>query len=111
MWFTYRSRYILIGTNTIARLSLHDSRQKNYNLVELLDFAESALSDATGFWQKCGFDQKQRFQRILFPEGLMHANGTYRTTPTSLLFIILQANVSEKESLVALTGIEPVFRP
>jgi hypothetical protein len=51
------------------------------------------------------------FQKVLFPEGLMFANGAYRTTPTSLLFTILQGNVGEKESLVALTGIEPVFRP
>jgi hypothetical protein len=95
----------------LAKLRLHDSRQRNYNLAERLDFAESALSDATGFWQKCDSDQKQGFQKILFPEGLMYANGAYRTTPTSLLFTILQANVSEKQNLVALTGIEPVFRP
>ena len=56
-------------------------------------------------------DQKQRLQEVLFPRGVQFEEGVYRTAETSMVFFKLEGNESEKEDLVALTGIEPVFRP
>jgi hypothetical protein len=57
-------------------------------------------------------DSSQRprwLQRVLFPEGVEYEDGAYRTGVTWLLFMDLHADQMEKEEMVALTGIEPVF--
>jgi hypothetical protein len=46
-----------------------------------------------------------------FPRGVQFEDAVYRTTETSMVFLDLEAGVVKKEGLVALTGIEPVFRP
>jgi hypothetical protein len=38
-------------------------------------------------------------------------DGVYRTAESGMLFFDLQAQQGEKETLVALTGIEPVYPP
>jgi hypothetical protein len=60
-------------------------------------------------WQEMSLDQKQRFQQLLFPEGVHFSNGVYRTAVTCLMFNELQPKNIEKERLVALPGIEPGF--
>ncbi len=60
-------------------------------------------------WQEMSLNQKQRFQQVLFPEGVQYSEGVYRTSGTCLMFNQLQPESIKKEALVALTGIEPVF--
>ncbi len=67
------------------------------------------LINASNLWKTASLDQKQRFQQVLFPEGLEYADGNYRTTATCMLFSGLEAQNAEKEDLVALSGIEPEF--
>jgi hypothetical protein len=55
--------------------------------------------------------QKQRLQQVIFPRGVQFEDGVYRTAETSMVFFELEAGQSRKAGLVALTGIEPVFRP
>lgn len=40
-------------------------------LEAALTFAVSALSNAAAFWNQCSPEQKPRFQRVLFPDGLV----------------------------------------
>jgi hypothetical protein len=82
-------------------------------LVELdveaaLNYATNALRNAAKFWIQCSADQKQNFQRVLFPEGLIFDSESYRTAPTCI-FSYLQETSEGKSSLVSRTGIEPVL--
>ena len=54
--------------------------------------------------------EKSHFQWTNF-WGAGHAEGTYRTTATSMIFFELEEISDRKERLVALTGIEPVYPP
>ena len=47
----------------------------------------------------------------LFPCGLQFKDGVYGTAETSMIFYDLGGKEAEEKGLVALTGIEPVFRP
>jgi hypothetical protein len=49
--------------------------------------------------------------QAIIPKGMQFKDGAYRTTQTSIIFVELEAEKLEKEGLVALTGIEPVFQP
>ncbi len=94
---------------TLTEIRANEARLEEGDLDGLLDFAESILLDPASFWLHCSSGQKQQLQEALFPEGVEFANGVYRTHVTSLLFDLLQPTEVEKEELVALTGIEPVF--
>ena len=56
-------------------------------------------------------DQKQRLQKVLFPQGVSFANGIYKTTETSLIFKLLQESEGKKTTLATLPGIEPGLPP
>ena len=94
---------------TLVQVRESDSRLKEGDFEDLLGFAETIFLDPVTFWENCSLDQKRRFQGLIFPEGLQFENGNYRTQSTCLLFSLLQPGEGQKEDLVALTGIEPVF--
>ena len=52
---------------------------------------------------------KQRLQQVFFPHGVQFENGCYRTEVTSRIFMALEADQADNNSLVALPGIEPGF--
>jgi len=56
-------------------------------------------------------EQKQRFQRILFPEGLAFDGEGFGTPATCLAFSYLREVSSRKSSLASRTGVEPVSPP
>jgi hypothetical protein len=47
------------------------------DLEAALNFATSALSNAAEVWVQCSPEQKQRFQRVLFPNGLVFDGESY----------------------------------
>ena len=50
----------------------------------------NAPSSPLDLWQKCDLDQKQRLQRVFFPDGLVLENKRLGTKRTSLLFQLSQ---------------------
>ena len=50
----------------------------------------SALSNPAAFWNSVLEREKERFQRILFPSGLVFVGKSYRTAPTCIAFSYLQ---------------------
>lgn len=76
-----------------------------------LNFATNALSNTAQFWIQRSNDQKQRFQRVLFPKGLIFDGESCRTAETCLAFSYVQTISSGDSSLASRTGIEPVLPP
>jgi hypothetical protein len=74
-------------------------------------FGEFILLSAPRLWVRLSLEQKQRLQQVIFPRGVQFEDGVNRTAETSIVFYELETVQSRKASLVALTGIEPVFRP
>ena len=93
----------------ILEMKINEARQEEAEIEELLDFSENLLANAAGAWDRSPLEQKQRLQQVLFPKGVKYADGIYRTTATSLMFIMLHTIAEKKEELVALPGIEPGF--
>ncbi|MCU1220234.1 MAG: hypothetical protein JWN42_1431 [Candidatus Angelobacter sp.] len=75
----------------------------------VLDYAEMIILNASNLWKAAAAEQKQRLQQVLFPEGVTHADGNYRTALTCSLFNGMGKMTVQKEGLVALPGIEPGF--
>jgi hypothetical protein len=77
----------------------HETRIDEMDLAAALNFATNALSNPAQFWIQCSPEQKQRFQRVLFPNGLVFDGESYRTAETCLAFSYLQAISSGDSSL------------
>jgi hypothetical protein len=98
-----------IRTSAFFNPSESAAYSRSVEIEELLDFSENLLLSAAATWCDSGLEAKQRLQQILFPQGVTYSDGVYRTTVTNPMFNLLRKEVEDKEQLVALTGIEPVF--
>jgi hypothetical protein len=77
--------------------------------VSVLNFAERVLPRASDLWIQASLEQRQRLQRLFFPEGVAFSGKSFdRTVVTSSLFEYLRPLDGSNENLVDLTGIEPV---
>ncbi len=104
-----RMRTALLSDITLAQMELREASLEAIDAEEVIEFALEVLVNASNLWKTSSLDQKQRFQQVLFPEGVEYIDGDYRTTATCMLFNGLEADEVEKEELVALPGIEPGF--
>jgi hypothetical protein len=76
-----------------------------------ISFANKVLTDAPHLWLKASLNQRQRFQSVIFPNGLDFADGEFRTAVTCPVFNLLRPVSDEESSLATLTGFEPVLPP
>jgi hypothetical protein len=97
--------------HSMAELEIYDTKLEELDIEAALNFAISALRNAARFWTQCSSDQKQRFQRVLFPDGLIFDGEGYRTASTCLAFSYLREISCEEVSLASRTGVEPVSPP
>jgi hypothetical protein len=65
------------------------------------------ILNAARLWTEFSSDQKERLQKVLFPEGVTFATGEFRTAATCPLFSVLEKSEEEKSSLATLPGFEP----
>jgi len=56
----------------------------------VLNFAEHVILNTARLWTEFSSDQKQRLQKVLFPQGVTFAGRIYKTTETCLIFKLLQ---------------------
>ncbi len=94
---------------TLAEIAEQDGRLEVLDVEAAVEFGQHVLLNAARLWVESGADQKQRLQKVIFPRGVLFSDGVYRTDATSMIFFELEEISSQKERLVALTGIEPVF--
>ncbi len=106
-----RQKDLLGGEIGLVRMELHETTLEVYNLESILSFAERVLTDASRLWMNFELDQRQRFQQLIFPEGLEYDGERFRTAPTCGMFTYLQQIGAGKDHLASPTGIEPVLPP
>ena len=93
----------------LIRIELEDARLDEIDVEGILGFAEHVLGNAARLWMNASPDQKQRLQRVFFPERLRFRDGRFGTAVTCLAFKQMAANCKEDSSLASPTGFEPVF--
>lgn len=74
----------------------------------MLTFAERLLLSPARQWLTFSLDQRQRFQALLFPEGLAYSkNGRLGTARVCVAFELLAACKKGEDALVRPAGFEP----
>ena len=94
-----------------AEMQERDAKLEGYDVEAVLAFAEHVLLNAARLWAEFSSDQKQRLQKVLFPEGVSFEKGIIQTAVTCLIFKLLPEAQGEKLSLATLPGIEPGLSP
>jgi hypothetical protein len=70
-----------------ARTTLGEALSEEFNIDAVLEFAEQILANAGRLWLDLSLDQKQRLQKVLFPQGMtMEPGGAIRTAVTGPIF-------------------------
>ena len=99
---TYQEQLDLLNEEVaLTELEIYETKLEELDLEAALNFAICALGNAAAFWNQCSSEQKQRFQRILFPNGLIFDGESYRTAPTCIAFSYLQGILVGKSSLAS----------
>ena len=94
---------------TLAQMDRHSSELEELDVERILAFAERVLPSASNLWVQSSLAQKQRLQRVFFPDGVRFDGKRLVGTGTTLpVFNYLNPISDEKKELVDLTGIEPV---
>ena len=106
-----RQRDKLTEQIVLAEMQERDAKLEAYDVEGVLNFAEHVLLNAARQWTEFSSDQKQRFQKVLFPEGVQFQDGVIKTAATCLIFKLLPEIGGEKARLATLPGIEPGLPP
>ncbi len=95
----------------LAEMNRNALRTEELDLEAVLSFAERVALDAPRLWLEASQDQRQRFQSLLFPEGLQVRNGAVRTHVSSSFYEDLHRYTTPFERLVSPAGFEPASPP
>ena len=95
----------------LAEMQERDAKLEAYDVDAVLNFAEHVILNAARLWTEFSSDQKQRLQKVLFPDGVTFAGGSYGTAKTCLFFNLIPKSEAEKTRLATLPGIEPGLPP
>ena len=63
-----------------------EGQTEHLDVEGILGFAEYLLTDVSRLWMELQLDQKQRLQKVLFPEGLKFDGQEFGTAVTCLAF-------------------------
>ena len=83
----------------VKRIELNEAEMEGFDIEAVLNFAEQLILNATRLWREANLDQKQRFQRVFFPDGMTFQDGEFGTTATCLFFNHLQVLESHQSNV------------
>jgi hypothetical protein len=76
---------------TLVEIDRHGSKVEEFDVEGILNFAERVLPRAADLWIQASLEQRQRLQRLFFPEGVAFSGKSFdRTVVTSSLFEYLR---------------------
>ena len=84
-----------------------------YNQLDIVTVAKrstSVLEDIGGIWYGIELDVKKRFQKFLFPDGILYDGEDFRTIKTALCIEKKWQEDFQKSTVVTPRGVEPRFR-
>jgi hypothetical protein len=95
---------------TLAKMQFKDAQLDEVDVEAVLTFADTFLLNTARIWTEMSSEQRQRFQRVLFPEGIeFESGGVFRTAVTCPFFRLLQPEMTPHTQMAAPTGFEPVY--
>ena len=110
---TYKQKSQEIQNEILVKRLQASETEMDVNKIEAcLDYGKIVLATAANFWEAADLNLKQRFQQLVFPEGLTYEkNGSFGTAPISSIFNLLQELKTDKSKMATPAGFEPASSP
>jgi len=109
---TYDGRVDRLQTEIAeAEAHLRDVDLDNIDIEAVLNFAECLLDAPAQLWLEASLEQKQRLQKVFFPDGVTFSDDGFGTDLSGLLFSVVQPKTEVESNLASPTGFEPVLPP
>ncbi len=107
---TYRSQSQTLKAELLAKqVELGDARIELNDIEACLNYCRLFMTNLATLWANSELNLKQRFQQLVFPQGISFDRMTFRTTAISPIFKEIQAVDSEKSQLASPRGFEPLL--
>ena len=94
---------------TLTEIDAHNAKLETFDIEAVLNFAQYVVLNASRLWTEMNLDQKQRFQKVLFPSGVTFNGESFGTAETCIFFKMLQISAAQESSVASPTGFEPVL--
>lgn len=98
---------LLSGKLATKELERSEIRHEETDIDYLVSLSEELFSKVSTIWLEASFENKLRFQHLLFPEGITYESGEIRTARLGLPFNLIDAFTSNKTTVVSDQGLEP----
>lgn len=93
----------------IAQLALNEARIEEWDIETAISYASQFIRDLPRQWLDYSLENKQRFQKMAFPEGIIYDKEKFcRTTKLGLIYELLKDVTTPDSNLVPLRGLEPL---
>ncbi len=105
---TYRARAGKIETQlALAKIGQRATESESLDLEAVLKFAGRLLGDPAEMWRLGNLEQRQRLQRLLFPEGVTWSDGRAKTVVTCRVVEYLRGAGAPEKEMVPRAGFKP----
>ena len=92
----------------VKEVERSEYRNEETNIDYLVTLSENLFRNVANIWLEAKFDDKLRFQSLLFPKGVFYKEDTIGTVALGLPFSLIPQKQDEQTSLVARTRFELV---
>lgn len=102
----YRAKAMQIETEmTLARVEAHDDEVETLDASAALSLAEHLLNDLATIWDRAGAQDRLRFERAIFPDGISWSKSDQvRTAATASIFAVLRSCRLDNSVMASPTG-------
>jgi hypothetical protein len=104
---TYQSHMARVEEElTLAKIDRHDAEIDEFDIEGTLAFAEHLVTHSSRLWIEAALDQRQRLQKLFFPEGLSFDGEEFRTPLTCPFFNNIEGTSQQVSEMVERKGFE-----
>lgn len=92
----------------VEQVALSETKIEEWDIEAAINYATHFMTDLARQWNDYSLEQKQRFQQLVFPEGIIYEkNSGCRTNRLSPIYELFSESQIQNANLVAPPGIGP----
>ncbi len=95
----------------VAEQELREADVEHIDVEAVLAFAEKLVERPRELWLESTLEQKQRLQRVFFPDGVKYTKDGFGTAVSNSFFSVLRDLSEQKATLASPAGFEPALPP
>ncbi len=92
---------------TTQKIAINDLSIEEFDAESVVSYARNLLENAQALWLDASTEQKQKLQRVFFPDGITFRDGELGTVVTGPIFSFLDEKSDPESAKATRHGLEP----